>query len=59
MSEATFTFDYSLYSRHVRGVYLPVTLTMADRAAHLIVRVDSASTYCVLERPWADYFGLT
>jgi hypothetical protein len=59
VSEATFTFEYSLYSRRVRGIYLPVILTVVDRVAHLIVRVDSASTYCILERPWADYFGLT
>ena len=59
MSEADFTFEYSAYTRHVRGVYLPVTLTAGDQAAHLVVRVDCASTYCVLERPWAEYFGLT
>lgn len=54
-----FTFDYSSYARRVRGVYMPVILSVADRTAHLIVRVDCASTYCVLERPWAAYFGLT
>jgi hypothetical protein len=59
VSEAAFTFEYSLYSQRVRGVYLPVTLTGGDRAAHLVVRVDCASTYCILERPWAEYFGLT
>jgi hypothetical protein len=58
VSDATFTFEYSLYTRRVRGVYLPVTLTVGDRTAHLVVRVDCASTYCVLERPWAHYFGL-
>jgi hypothetical protein len=40
-------------------VYLPVILTVGDQVAHLVVRVDCASTYCVLERPWAEYFGLT
>jgi len=59
VSEAAFTFEYSLYSHRVRGVSLPVALTAGDRAAHLVVRVDCASTYCVLERPWAEYFGLT
>ncbi len=59
MSETTFTFDYSADARHVRGVYLPVTLTVHAQPAHLILRVDCASTYCVLERPWAAYFGLT
>ena len=58
MSEAAFTFEYSLYSRRGRGVYLPVTLTAGNLAAHLVVRVDCASTYCVLGRPWAEYFGL-
>jgi hypothetical protein len=58
VSEVVFTFKYSLYSHRVRGVYIPVTLTVGDRAAHLVVRVDCASTYCVLERPWAEYFGL-
>ena len=59
MSEAAFTFEYSAYTRRVRGVYLPVILTVGDQVAHLVVRVDCASTYCVLERPWAEYFGLT
>lgn len=59
VSGASFPFDYSPYARRVRGVYVPVTLSVADRAAHLIVRVDCASTYCVLERPWAGYFGFT
>ena len=58
MSEATFTFEYSAYTRRVRGVYLPDTLRMENRPAHLVVCVDCASTYCVLERPWTDYFGL-
>ena len=49
VSEAAFTFEYSLYSHRVRGVYLPVTLTADDRAAHLVVRVDCASTYSILE----------
>jgi hypothetical protein len=40
-------------------VYVPVTLRVGERTAHLVVRVDCASTYCVIERPWADYFGLT
>ena len=59
MSEAAFAFEYSLYSHRVRGVYLPVTLTVGDRATHLVVCLDCASTYCVLERPRAEYFGLT
>jgi hypothetical protein len=58
VSEAVFTFEYSAYTRRVREVYVPVTLRVEERAAHLVVRVDCASTYCVLERPWADYFGL-
>jgi hypothetical protein len=59
VSKAIFRFEYSAYTHRVRGVYLPVTLTVGNRSAHLVVRVDCASTYCVLERPWADYFGLT
>jgi len=59
VSEPAFTFDYSAPARHVRGVYLPVTLASGVRQTHIILRVDSAATYCVLERPWAFYFGLT
>src|SRR5438093_6338375 len=59
VSEALFTFEYSASARLVRGVYLPVTLTVEDRTSSLVIRVDCASTYCVLERPWAAYFGLT
>ena len=59
VSDATFTFDYSLYARRVRGIYLPVTLNVGDITVSLILRLDCASTYCVLERPWANYFGLT
>ena len=59
VSETTFTFEYSAYARRVRGVYLPITLTAGGHTAHLVVRVDCASTYCVLERPWAEYFGLS
>jgi hypothetical protein len=40
VSEADFTFAYGVYTRHVRGVYLPVTLTVGDQAAHLVVHVD-------------------
>jgi hypothetical protein len=59
VSEIPFTFEYSASARLVRGVYLPVTLTVEDRTTSLVIRVDCASTYCVLERPWAEYFGLT
>jgi hypothetical protein len=59
VSEIPFTFEYSALARLVRGVYLPVTLTVEDRTTSLVIRVDCASTYCVLERPWAAYFGLT
>jgi len=59
VSEATFTFEYSAAARLVRGVYLPVTLTVEDRTTSRVMRVDCASTYCILERPWAAYFGLT
>jgi hypothetical protein len=59
VSAHTFAFDYSAAARHVRGVYLPVTLAVGPRQAHLLLRVDSAATYCVPERPWAAYFGLT
>ena len=59
MSEIPFTFEYSASARLVRGVYLPVTLTVEDRTTSLVIRVDCASTYCVLERPWASYFGST
>jgi hypothetical protein len=59
VSEALFTFEYSAAARLVRGVYLPVTLTVEDHTTSLVIRVDCASTYCVLERPWAAYFGLT
>ena len=59
VSETSFTFEYGASARLVRGVYLPVTLTVDDRTTALVIRVDCASTYCVLERPWAAYFGLT
>ena len=59
VSETTFTFEYSAYTRRVRAVYLPVTLTAGSHTAHLVMRVDCASTYCVLERPWAEYFELS
>ena len=59
MSELPFTFESSASAQLVRGVYLPVTLTVEDRTTSLVIRVDCASTYCVLERPWAAYFGLT
>ena len=59
MSETSFTFEYGASARLVRGVYLPVTLTVEDRTTALVIRAECASTYCVLERPWAAYFGLT
>ena len=59
MSEASFTFEYSASARLVRGVYLPVMLTVADRTTALVIRVDCASTSCILERPWAAYCGRT
>jgi hypothetical protein len=59
VSETPFTFEYGAAARLVRGVYLPVTLTVEDRTTALVIRVDCASTYCVLERPWAAYFGFT
>ena len=59
VSETPFTFEYGVSARLVRGVYLPVTLTVEDHTTGLVIRVDCASTYCVLERPWAAYFGLT
>ena len=59
MSDATFTFEYSAYARHARGIYLPVPLTVGARTTSLVLWVDCAATYCVLERPWAAYFGLT
>lgn len=58
MQKPIFTFNYSSYSRRLRGVYLPVTVTSGDNATSMVLRVDSASTYCVLERSWADYFNL-
>jgi hypothetical protein len=36
-----------------------VTLAVGKRQTHVILWVDSAATYCVLERPWATYFGLS
>jgi hypothetical protein len=36
VSEATFTFEYSASARLVRGVYLPVTLTVEDRTTSLV-----------------------
>jgi hypothetical protein len=58
VSESPFTFEDSASARLVRGVSLPVTLTVEDRTTFLVIRLDCASTYCVLERPWASYFGL-
>ena len=60
VSETSFTFEYGASARLVRGVYfLVVTLTVDDRTTALVIRVDCASTHCVLERPWAAHFGLT
>lgn len=59
VTEIPFMFEYSASARLVHSVYLPVTLTVEDRTISLVLRVDCASTYCVLERPWASYFGLT
>src|SRR2546428_8034037 len=36
VSEAPFTFEYSASARLVRGVYLPVTLTVEDRTTSLV-----------------------
>jgi hypothetical protein len=41
VSDTTFTFEYSLHTHRVRGGYLPVTLTVGDRMAHLILRIVS------------------
>ena len=35
-----------------------MTLARGAQQAHVVLRVDSAATYYVLERPWAVYFGL-
>jgi hypothetical protein len=59
VSEVSFAYDYGADARRVRGVYLPVALMVDNLSTQLIVRVDCASTYCVLERPWATHFGLT
>jgi len=59
MSEASFVYDYAAHASRVRGVYLPVTFSVESRATTVVMRVDCASTYCVLERSWAPRFGLT
>ena len=38
VSETPLTFEYSASARLVRGVYLPVTLTVADRTTALVIR---------------------
>jgi hypothetical protein len=58
VSESIFTYNYSPDATRVRGIYLPVELRVDERITQLVLRVDCASTYCVLERPWATYFGL-
>lgn len=58
MSEASFAYDYASDASRVRGVYIPVTFTVESRATTVVIRVDCASTYCVLERSWAARFGL-
>lgn len=58
MSESAFTYYYGLDATRVRGIYLPAELRVDERITQLVLRVDCASTYCVLERPWAAYLGL-
>ena len=58
VSESAFVYDYAPDATRVRGVYLPVALQVEERRTQVVLRVDCASTHCVLERPWATYFGL-
>jgi hypothetical protein len=37
VSETPFTFEYGAAARLVRGVYLPVTLTVEDRITSLVI----------------------
>ena len=52
-------FNYGPWARASRGVFVPVTLATGAIPTEIIeVRVDSASTYSVFGRQWADILGL-
>jgi hypothetical protein len=40
MSDAVLLCKCSAYTRQVQSVYLPVTLTVENRPAHLVIRVE-------------------
>jgi hypothetical protein len=51
--------DYAHLARSSRGVFVQIRLTANSVSTwDLDVRVDSASTFCVLGRQWADLLGL-
>jgi hypothetical protein len=52
-------FNYGPVARYDRGVFLEVTLAADARTTPGIrVYVDSAATFCVFGRQWADGLGL-
>jgi hypothetical protein len=52
-------FDYAPWAWASRGVFVPITLGEGANSSQIIdVRVDSASTYSVFGRQWADLLDL-
>lgn len=52
-------FNYTWLARYGRGVFLEVTLVANSHATPTIrVRVDSAASFCVFGRQWADVLAL-
>lgn len=52
-------FNYARLTRYGRGVYLEVILVAnGHMTPNIRVRVDSAATFCVFGRQWADVLAL-
>ena len=52
-------FNYAWLARYGRGVFLEVTLVANSHVTPIIrVRVDSAASFCVFGRQWADVLAL-
>lgn len=53
------TVDYGPLARTSRGVFLQLNLAAdANSTWDIDARIDSASTYCVFGRQWAEMLGL-
>ena len=51
--------NYRPLARTFRGVFVQLNLTAgANSTWDIDARIDSASTYCVFGRQWADMLGL-